>query len=127
MAGSQTNVLSSFGEQFSYSYSIPCDPTGKTATFQYTNNASGKTGGTFKMDNLAAVSCLNSLTAVQRPGNYDTVTFSGYGSWSKDLEDGLHLATVQVSTAPNAPYVSILIDGGTESNVNTKPPEIPVP
>jgi hypothetical protein len=34
---------------------------------------------------------------------------------------------VQVSTAPDAPYVAIIIDGGTLSNVNTKPPQNPVP
>jgi hypothetical protein len=40
-----------------------------------------------------------------------------------------HLATVQVSTARDMPYVSILIDGGMLSNVNTKPdkPVLPIP
>ena len=127
MTGTQTNVLSSFGERFTFSYSLPCDASTRQASFEYTNQATGKTGGTFKMNNLAAVSCQNSLTSTQRPGNYDTVTFSGYGSWSKDDPDTLHLATVQISTAPDAPYISILIDGGTLSNVNTKPAEIPIP
>jgi hypothetical protein len=67
------------------------------------------------------------VTATQPHGSYDTVTFTGYGSWSKDADDGLHLATVQVSVAPDAPYVSIQIDGGTLSNVNLKPASIPVP
>jgi hypothetical protein len=34
---------------------------------------------------------------------------------------------VQISTAADAPYVSILIDGGSVSNVNTKPIEHPLP
>jgi hypothetical protein len=36
---------------------------------------------------------------------------------------------VQISTAPDMPYVSILIDGGMLSNVNTKPdkPVLPIP
>ena len=128
MTGSQTNVLSSYAERFTYNYSIPCNAAGKTGTFEYTNAATGDTGGTFKMDNLVSVMCLNSLTSTQPRGNYDTVTFTGFGSWSKDKDiAGLHVATVQISTAPSAPYVSILIDGGTVSNVNTKPAENPVP
>jgi hypothetical protein len=51
--------------------------------------------------------------------------FTGFGTWSKDSDR--HLATVQISVAPDAPYVSILIDGGSLSNVDTKPlPDIPI-
>jgi hypothetical protein len=124
MTNSQTNVLSSYGETFSFSYSIPCNPVGKTGTFTYTNTVSGDRGGTFTMTNLSSVACLNSLTSTQPSGSYDTVTFSGYGSWSKD--SNLHLATVQVSTAPDAPYISIQIDGSL-SEVDTKPPVDPIP
>ena len=76
------------------------------------------------MENLASVMCFNSLTSRQPAGSYDTVTFTGYGTWSKD--DDRHLATVQISVAPDAPYVAIQIDGNL-SNVNLKPPTIPVP
>jgi hypothetical protein len=124
MNGSQTGVLGSFGDTFSFTYSIPCDPKGKNASFEYTNlNASN--GGTFKMQNLVSVACINSLTSLQPSGSFDTVTFTGFGTWSKDTDP--HVATVQVSTAPDAPYVTILIDGGGISNVNTKPPIIPIP
>ena len=124
MSGSRTNVQSSFNEVFSYSFSIPCNAVGKTGSFEYTNNATGKNGGTFKMENLASVMCINSLTSRQPAGNYDTVTFTGYGTWSKDSDR--HLATVQISVALDAPYVSILIDGNL-SNVNTKPSDTPIP
>jgi len=124
MSGSGTNVRSSFNEIFSYSYSIPCNAAGKTGSFEYTNTATGKNGGTFKLENLASVMCINSLTSRQPLGNYDTVTFTGVGTWSKD--DDRHLATVQISVAPDAPYVAIQIDG-TLSNVDLKPPTIPVP
>ncbi len=124
MSGSASNVLSSFGERFSYSYTIPCDAAGKSFAFEYTNTSSTATGGTFKMDGLSSVACINSLTSQQRPGNYDTVTFTGFGTWSKD--DDPHVATVQISTAPEAPYVTIQIDGGL-SNVNLKPLEDPIP
>jgi hypothetical protein len=124
MNGSQTNVLGSFGDTFSFSYSIPCDPAGKSASFTYTNS-NPTSGGTFTMQNLVSVACINSLTSPLSSGNYDTVTFTGFGTWSKDSNP--HVANVQISTAPDAPYVTILIDGGTVSNVNTKPPQIPTP
>ena len=124
MSGSGTNVRSTFNETFSYNYSVPCDAVGKTGTFVYTNNATGKNGGTFTLENLASVMCINSLTSRQPVGNYDTVTFTGYGKWSKD--DDRHLATVQISVAPDAPYLGIQIDGNL-SNVDLKPPTIPVP
>ena len=57
-------------------------------------------------------------------GGLDTLVFTGYGTWSKD--DDRHLATVQISVAPDAPFVGIQIDG-TLSNVDLKPPDIPIP
>ena len=54
----------------------------------------------------------------------DTVTFTGFGIWSKD--NNPHLATVQISVAPDAPFVAIQIDGNL-SNVDLKPATIPVP
>ena len=116
MSGSGANIVSTFNETFSYSYSIPCDAKGKATSFEYTNTAAGENGGTFKMENLASVMCLNSLTSRQPRGNYDTVVFTGYG----------RLATVQISVAPDAPYVGIQIDG-TLSNVDLKPHDISVP
>ena len=55
-------------------------------------------------------------------GRADTASFAALGTWSKDGHDfPRRIATVQVSTAPAAPYVSIQIDGGRISNVNLKP------
>jgi len=79
------------------------------------------------MTSLANVHCTNSRSSQLSPGDYDTVSFSGFGSWSKDKENGLHLATVQISTSKDFPYVSVMIDGGLTSNANTKPAEAPVP
>ena len=125
MSGSQPTILSTFNQQFNYTYSIPCNANGKNGTFEYTNLSTGKNGGTFKMDELASVTCINSTTSQLSPGNYDTLIFTGFGTWSKDTDR--HLATVQISVAPDAPYVSILIDGGSLSNVDTKPlPDIPI-
>jgi hypothetical protein len=51
----------------------------------------------------------------------DTVTFTGFGVWSKDGVESVQQAAVQVSTSPDLPYVGIQIGGGDVSNVNTKP------
>ncbi|MEX2260645.1 MAG: hypothetical protein WD696_01775 [Bryobacteraceae bacterium] len=135
LAGGRANVTSSLGESFSYSYSIACDPTSAASSFEYTNSSAGSTGGTFRMTRLAAVNCINSRNSRLPPGDYDTVTFSGFGTWSKDDPDATpRLATVQISTAADAPYVGILVyqNPDAQSNVilssaNTKPAEKPLP
>jgi len=125
MIGGQTSLVSSFGEPFSYSYSIPCSGTGSNPSFSYTNASKTSHGGTFTMTNLSSVSCINSLTSTKTVGNYDTIQFSGYGTWSRDANP--HIATVHVSTAVTSPYVSIMIDGGQLSNVDIAPPKSPIP
>jgi len=74
------------------------------------------------MHSLAWVGFSNSGTSRARTGDYDTVTFTGYGIWSKGGVNSLQQAAVQVSTSPEKPYVGIQIGGGFVSNVNTKPP-----
>lgn len=116
------SLTSSFSEPFSYNLSIPCSGIGD-ASFTYTNTsahpATGTPGGTFTMTNLGSVSCTNSLTSTLPPGEYDSIAFSAYGTWSNDSAP--HLANVVVSTAKNGPFVGILIDGGTLSNADNKP------
>lgn len=55
-------------------------------------------------------------------GDFDTMTFTGFGTWSQDPSNDVHTATVHVATTPGRPYVSILIDGGVTRNMNTRPP-----
>jgi hypothetical protein len=122
-SGSAQNVRSSFNETFSYSYSVSCDPTSNAgAVFEYTNQTEG---GTFRMENLSWVSCINSLKSQRSVGDYDVISFTGYGSWSEDSDP--HTANVQVSVTPGEEYVSIQIDGGLISAVHTKPPAPPIP
>jgi hypothetical protein len=101
---------------------IPCSGSGD-ASFTYTNNSArpltGDPGGTFTMTNLGSVSCTNSLASTLPPGDYDSIAFSGYGSWSNDKAP--HLANVVLSLAPHAPFIGIQIDGGTLSNADNKP------
>jgi hypothetical protein len=125
MTASQTNLVSSHADSFSYSYSIPCAGQNQPATFTYTNN-NASTGGTFTMQNLVSVSCTNSRQSAAPSGTYDSIAFTGFGKWSKD--DNPHVVTVQAVTSPVSPFfITIQVDGGSVSNVNLKPATIPVP
>jgi hypothetical protein len=114
--GGEQNVAASTGAVFSYKYAIPSDPVRDEAMFEYTNHTQG---GTFEMRCLAWVSFLRSPAA--RRGDYDTVSFTGFGTWSRDPGSAPHVATVQISTSRKAPYISVQIDGGETSNVNVRP------
>lgn len=124
LAGEASGVVASNGQSFSYKYSLPGYAAGKPALFEYTNDAKK---ATFRMGNLLWVSYTNRNRAAQ-PGDCDCVTFTGVGLWSTDMT-GPHMCTVQISTDALYPYVSIQIDGGLLSNVNTKParPLLPFP
>jgi hypothetical protein len=127
MIGGQPNQKSTFGETFSYQFSIPCSGKGSTPSFTYTNKGEVTAGhaGTFTLTRLAAVSCINSLTSTAGPGNYDSLQFTAYGTWSGDANP--HIATVNISTNPSAPYVAILIDGSAVSNADIAPKLAPIP
>lgn len=110
---------SSIGQEFSYRYSIPCDPArSDEATFEYRNHTEGDAH--FRLTRLTWVRATRSRHA--DGDEADVVTFGGFGTWSEDEE--LHQVSVHISTAEAAPYVGIQVDGGTTSNVNTKPPNI---
>jgi hypothetical protein len=113
----QISEVSSFGDQVSLRYSIPCDISNKTYSFEYTNSANETRGGTFRLDTLSSVTCTNAGGSTAKPGDADIVTFSGFGTWSKDKDR--HLATVQISTAPNSKFFIVQIDGGLVSNADT--------
>jgi hypothetical protein len=116
--GNANNVLSSRGERFSYRYLIPSDCRRQKASFEYENHTQK---GSFRMHSLAWVGFSNSGTSQAEPGEYDTVTFTGFGIWSKDGVNSLQQTSVQISTSPGRPYVGIQIGSGDVSNVNTKP------
>ncbi|MEM7351371.1 MAG: hypothetical protein AAF657_11230 [Acidobacteriota bacterium] len=113
-------LTSSIGDEFSYEYAIPCQPTDQAATFRYTNHSRG---GTFELTTLSWVSFTNARGSCSQAGEADTVTFGGFGTWSED-EGGIHQVSVHISTAADASYVGIQVDGGVTSNVNTKPERI---
>ena len=123
--GSATSVLSSIGDRVTYNYSIPCNATNANATFTYTSdNASGNgSAGTFTLKTLSSVSCINSITSTATPGDYDTIQFAGFGTWSTDSNP--HLVNVQISTSPNYPLFHVMVDGGTLSINANKPADCP--
>lgn len=115
-AGGSFQVTASSGDDFSYRYDIP-GASGKPV-FEYTNITRG---GTFRLRSLTWLDFINSRTSAAAPGDYDTITFAGLGAWSEDASNGIHVASVQISTSPTHPFVSILIDGGVTANLNTRP------
>ena len=123
--GGEQHVVASNGQRFSYAYAIPGIPAGKAASFTYVNET---TGGAFKMTSLLWVSFANAKRSGTGRAESDIVTFTGLGLWNQDSPNP-HFVSAQISTAPDAPYVSIQIDGGVLSNVNTRPASavIPIP
>lgn len=116
--GNVEDVVASTGERFSYKYDIPADPERHTASFEYVNHSQG---GSFQMHSLTWVSFTNSRETKPKDGAFDTVSFSGYGTWEKAGQKSLQMVSAQISTSRKTPYVSIQINGGFVSNVNTKP------
>ena len=110
--------MSSTGERFSYKYVIAADPSETPSTFEYENHAQK---GSFRMHSLAWVSFTNSRLAKRGTDAFDTVTFSGFGVWSKDGTQTIQQVAAQICIAAEAPYVGIQVGGSDVSNVNTKP------
>jgi hypothetical protein len=135
--GGASNVLSSLGDRFTYNYSMPCDAAGASFSFEYTNNNSGKSGGTFKMSKLASANCLASRGTKLPPGQFDSVAFTGFGTWSKDPADSdPRFAAVFINTNPDTPYIGVLVFQNPDPNnnnlvvlssANTKPDVKPFP
>ena len=116
--GRAEEVLSSAGESFSYRYRVSSDPKRPAGVFEYENHSQR---GSFRLHRLSWLGFGNSLGSRTRPGEYDTVTFSGFGLWTKDGLTTVQQAAVQISTSRTTPYVGIQIGGGDVSDVNTKP------
>lgn len=124
--GEGRNITSSAGEEFSYRYSIPNDQTKRGAMFEYQNHSQQ---GKFCLHSLAWVGFSNSQgskrsSGSQRSADYDTLSFTCFGIWTKDGVNTLLQASAQFSTSPERPYVGIQVDSGVVSNVNIKPPNI---
>jgi hypothetical protein len=111
-------IATSTGERFSFSYVLPGDPSKRPAQFEYVNHTQK---GSFRLHSLTWVGFSNSLASQEPLGEYDTVTFAGFGVWSKDGVNSIEQVAAQISTSLIAPYVGIQIGSGYISNVDTKP------
>jgi hypothetical protein len=116
--GSARHTRASTGDEFSYRYVIPANPEENNVVFEYENHTQR---GNFTMHSLAWVDFSNSGTSLLSGDEYDTVSFSGFGVWSKDGVSTLQQVAVQISTSGEKPYIGIQIASGDISNVNTKP------
>jgi len=114
-------LVSSKGERFSYRYSIPGRPDRHPAEFEYENFTQQ---GKFRMHSLAWVGFGNSNTD-SASEEFDTISFTGFGVWTKSGVEQVEQASVQISTSRKASYVGIQIGLGDVSNVNTPmPPDV---
>jgi hypothetical protein len=116
--GTVEHLRASTGDDFSYRYNISSNPTRDTPVFEYANHTQN---GHFRLHSLAWVGFSDSGSSGNDTRCYDTVTFSGFGVWTKDGVKTLQQAAVQISTSREKPYVGIQIASGDVSNVNTKP------
>jgi hypothetical protein len=115
----QGSFVSSLGDTVTYSYSVPCNSPGGTVSFRYANDNRGRSGGTFEMQHLASVSCTNSPGSVAANGDYDTISFTGFGTWSKDEAFALpRFSSVSLSLTPGAPYTGIIVFQNPDLNQN---------
>lgn len=105
-------AVSSRGEFFSYRFVLPGKPNETQAVFEYENFSQQ---GKFCMHSLAWIDFTNSSGAE----GIDTVTFCGFGVWSKNGVEEVTQAAGQFFEAANAFYGGIQIGpGGEISNVN---------
>ena len=118
LEGEASQVLASNGNTFSYRYSLSDGPSGHQF-FEYVNHSQE---GRFRLNTLIWVKFMNSSKSDGQWAEYDTLTFAGFGTWSKGGVEKTSVVTVQISNAPAARYVGIQVEAGEISNVNTKPP-----
>jgi hypothetical protein len=105
---------SSAGDPVTYSFSVPCTPSGQTAgqaSFTYRNdNTATNAGGTFVMEHIASVSCTNSKVSTLPAGSYDQISFSGFGHWSGDDKNANpRFVTGSFSLNSAYPFASIIV------------------
>ena len=111
---------SSTGDTFTYNFSMPCNPAGQPASFVYTNAGNGSSSpfsdndagraGTFTLKSLVSATCTNTHASTAAPGDYDTVNFTGFGTWSADPALSLYrFVTVSASADPANPYAAIIV------------------
>jgi hypothetical protein len=120
LRGGASQVRASNGDSFSYSYSLS-DGTGGNPLFDYVNHTQE---GKFSLGAVTWIKFMNSRESDSSPEDYDTITFAGFGTWTKDGVEKACQVTAQICNSVSARYVGIQVDGGEVSDVNTKPPQL---
>jgi hypothetical protein len=116
LVAERREVQASTGERFSYRLEVRTD-TDAPVEFEYSNHSQN---AVFQLETTSWLGC---STPPGAHGQVTTiVTFSGFGRWSKDPTRRAHQVAAQVAIGGDE-YVSIQIDSGLVSNVNTKPAE----
>jgi len=107
------DLESSTGEGFSFRLEL-LDGEAQPLRFQYSNHAQQ---GSFRLETVSwfGRACLST-----EAGETDVFTFAGFGRWSKDPTQRAHQVAAQIAVGAEH-YVSIQIDSGLVSNVNTRP------
>jgi hypothetical protein len=124
-AGGEYHVRSTRNDDFSYKFAIPSNPSADNpGVFEFTNHSDND--GKFTSRLISSVAFLNADSR-SNGTTPDVVNFTVLGSWSHDATGRDHVATVEISRAPGYQYVSIQIDGGRISNVNTQPDVVTPP
>ena len=119
---------SSVGDTFGYNVSAPCNAVGRQVFFVYTNNNSGPSGGTFTMTHPASVSCTSSKVFAGKPGTYDQIAVTGFGTWSKDAADSEpRFASASISVDPANPYAAIIVFARYPGEPRTLPGALVLP
>jgi hypothetical protein len=111
--------VSSRFERFSYRFRVSNRPDVHRPEFEYENFSQQCK---FRMHSMSWVSFGNSHTDPAAPEEIDTITFTGFGVWSKNGVERVEVAAVQISTSAKVPYVGIQIGLGDVSNANTPMP-----
>ena len=110
-------LVSSTGDRFVCEFRLPADPGSEPFWFEYRNETQA---GEFLLHSLSWIGFSRSVLA--QPGSpCDTVTFAGFGSWTKQSKSSLQQIAAQICVNPRVHYVGVQIDSADVSNANTKP------
>ncbi len=111
----EERLLSSTRRLFSYRYMLSTrasDP----AIFELTDHS---LGGTFVLKHLAHI-VFGSSPSSRARRTPDTVTFTGFGTWSLDPESGpTHRISAHLCRSRHSPFIAIAIDEGQTSSICT--------
>ena len=112
--GKGDRLLSNRGELFSYRFRFPSDLTKQGAKFEYENHSQD---GKFRMHALSWIGFGTSNTGT---ASCDVISFSCFGTWSKDGMEKVVQAAGQISTSQVVPFVGIQIAQAEISDADTR-------